>query len=483
MSELAVRTPSEADTAGIPASSSFGPTKERKAAAFSPTRLILIITGIIFLEELATLLLLDLFPPMTDFTESVIDSSLLVILVVPALYFFQLRPMRRHLQERDEAVRALQRSKNELEVRIHERTSELAHASQDLKTSLQVLEKTHKEDSLIAELADLLQSCRTAKEAVDILHLFGRKLFPDDSGAVYLYRASRNLLELAVSWGSHKPDAILDPEHCWALRRGRQHLVEATDISLRCRHQGGASHSLCIPMMAQGEATGVLVLRSIATERETLRITPDSLRIAPIVTEQIALALSNLDLRDKLRDQAIRDPLTGLFNRRYFEETAERELHRAECRAAGAAVIVIDIDYFKRFNDTYGHDAGDAVLKKFALLLQTKARVEDIACRHGGEEFALLLSGVPLAVAISRAGQLREAVKDLDLRHRGDTLGTISISCGIGAFPDHGRSLSELMDAADRALYRAKHEGRDRVVAAFDTTDSGKGSTPATLAV
>jgi len=188
------------------------------------------------------------------------------------------------------------------------------------------------------------------------------------------------------------------------------------------------------------------------------------------VAEQIALALSNLDLRDKLRDQAIRDPLTGLFNRRYFEETAERELHRAECRDAGAAVIVIDIDYFKRFNDTHGHDAGDAVLKKFAMLLQSKARVEDIACRHGGEEFALLLSGVPLEIAVSRAGQLREAVKDLELRYRGDTLGTISISCGIAAFPDHGRSLSELMSAADRALYSAKHEGRDRVVAAFAAT-------------
>jgi diguanylate cyclase (GGDEF)-like protein len=381
--------------------------------------------------------------------------------------------MRKHLQERDDAVRALQQAKDELEVRIDERTAELSRTSQELQTSLEVLEKTHNEDSMIAELVDLLQSCRTTKESVDILQLFGRKLFPNDCGAVYSYRASRNLLELAVAWGPHQPEPMLDPEHCWALRRGRQHLVLPTDVSLQCRHLEGAStHSLCIPMMAQGEATGVLMLRAGASESQASLISRDALRIAPIVAGQIALALSNLDLREKLRDQAIRDPLTGLFNRRYFEETAERELHRAECRDAGAAIILIDIDYFKRFNDTYGHDAGDAVLKKFAMLLQTKARVEDIACRHGGEEFVLLLSGVPLAVAISRAEQLREAVKDLEMRYRGDTLGTISISCGVAAFSDHGRSLSELMAVADRVLYKAKHEGRDRVVAAFAPNDS-----------
>jgi len=434
-------------------------------SAFSPARLVLIIAAVIFFEELGTLLLLNLLPPMTDLVESLIDASLLVVLVVPALYYFQLRPMRQHLRERDE-----------LEARISERTADLSRTSQELQASLQVLEKTHKEDSLIAELVDLLQSCRTTRESVDILQLFGHKLFPKECGAVYSYRASRNLLELAVAWGSHQPEAILDPEHCWALRRGRPHLVEPTDVSLHCRHLEGTSiHSLCIPMMAQGEATGVLMLRP-AGENASL-ISRDSLRVAPIVAEQIALALSNLDLRDKLRDQAIRDPLTGLFNRRYFEETADRELHRAECRDGGAAIMLIDIDHFKRFNDTHGHDAGDAVLKKFAMLLQTKARVEDIACRHGGEEFALLLSGVPLDVAISRAGQLREAVKDLELRYRGDTLGTISISCGIAAFPDHGRSLSELMAASDRALYDAKHQGRDRVVAAFTANGSRENST------
>jgi len=373
MSPLAAKTNSTSDAAGVSASTGIGSTEDHKSSAFSPTRLVLIIAAVIFFEELGTLLLIDLFPPMTAFVESVIDASLLVILVVPALYYFQLRPMRLHLKERDDAVQALLQAKDELEVRIDERTAELSRASQELQTSLQVLEKTHKEDSLIAELVDLLQSCRTTKESVDILRLFGQKLFHKDCGAVYSYRASRNLLELAVAWGSHQPEAILDPEHCWALRRGRQHLVEPADISLHCRHLEGAStHSLCIPMMAQGEATGVLMLRA-AGEKSPL-ISPDSLRIAPIVAEQIALALSNLDLRDKLRDQAIRDPLTGLFNRRYFEETAERELHRAECRDVGAAVIVIDIDYFKRFNDTYGHEAGDTVLKKFAMLLQTKAR-------------------------------------------------------------------------------------------------------------
>jgi len=138
MSPLAAKTNSTSDAAGVSASTGIGSTEDHKSSAFSPTRLVLIIAAVIFFEELGTLLLIDLFPPMTDFVESVIDASLLVILVVPALYYFQLRPMRLHLKERDDAVQALLQAKDELEVRIDERTAELSRASQELQTSLQV---------------------------------------------------------------------------------------------------------------------------------------------------------------------------------------------------------------------------------------------------------------------------------------------------------------------------------------------------------
>ena len=423
--------------------------------SLSPTKLVLIVIAVIFLEEMGTLLMLGLLPPLSDLTESVLDASLLVLLVVPALYWFHLRPMQRHAVERDAAMEALEQAKENLSL-----------ASQELAKSVAVLEKTHREDALVAELVELLQSCRSTKESVEILRLFGAKLFPNDRGSVYVYRASRNLLELAVAWGEHQPEVMLDPEDCWALRRGRLHVVGSTEVSLHCTHLGEAgAHTICVPMMAQGEATGVLMLRA-GLAGESSPMSADTVRLAPLVAEQVALALSNLDLREKLRDQAIRDPLTGLFNRRYFEETAEREMRRAECRASGAAIIMIDVDYFKRFNDTHGHEAGDAVLKKFAILLQSKARAEDIACRYGGEEFALLLSGVRLDVACARATEIRDAVKDLELRFRGETLGTISVSCGVAAFPDHGQTLSELMAASDRALYSAKAQGRDRVLTA-----------------
>ena len=195
-------------------------------------------------------------------------------------------------------------------------------------------------------------------------------------------------------------------------------------------------------------------------------------RMAPLAAEQIALVLANLQLREKLGDQAIRDPLTGMFNRRYFEETADRELCRVEQHGLGAGVIMIDIDHFKRFNDNYGHDAGDFVLKKVGHLLMSGARIEDIACRYGGEEFVLLLPNAVVETVLSRAEQLREAAKELDVRYKGKMLGNLTISCGIAMFPDHGHKSSEMTEAADRALYRAKHEGRDRVIIASSSSDA-----------
>ncbi len=262
---------------------------------------------------------------------------------------------------------------------------------------------------------------------------------------------------------------MFTPEDCWALRRGRQHLVEHADQGLSCRHlkdlQSTAS-ALCIPMMAQGEATGMLLLYKNRASGHDAGMSKEVLRLAPMASEQIALTLANLQLREKLRDQAIRDPLTGMFNRRYFEETAERELRRAESEGVSAGVIMIDIDHFKRFNDQHGHDAGDTVLKKVALVIESRTRIEDIACRYGGEEFVVLLPKIQPETGLARAEELREAVRDMDVRHNGVTLASLSISCGVALFPNQGRDLRILLEASDRALYEAKHKGRDRVILA-----------------
>ena len=180
--------------------------------------------------------------------------------------------------------------------------------------------------------------------------------------------------------------------------------------------------------------------------------------------ERISLALANIGLREVLRGQSVRDPLTGLFNRRYMEESLERELRRAMRSEASVAVLMIDIDFFKQFNDTFGHQAGDALLRAFGEFVRQGTRGQDIACRYGGEEFVVILSSASIDAACKRAESLREGLKELKVEHAGQVLGKITLSIGISAYPVHATTTDELLRAADQALYRAKQEGRDRVI-------------------
>jgi diguanylate cyclase (GGDEF)-like protein len=169
--------------------------------------------------------------------------------------------------------------------------------------------------------------------------------------------------------------------------------------------------------------------------------------------------------REALRMQAIRDPLTGLFNRRYMGEALDRELRRAEHGGQPLSMIMLDVDHFKRFNDTSGHQAGDDLLIHIGSLLQARTRREDIACRYGGEEFLLILPSAPLEAALRRAEELRRQIRESSVEHRGQSLGRTSVSAGVACFPEHGTTADELLRAADMALYRAKELGRDRVEA------------------
>jgi diguanylate cyclase (GGDEF)-like protein len=171
-----------------------------------------------------------------------------------------------------------------------------------------------------------------------------------------------------------------------------------------------------------------------------------------------------LKLREKLHEQAIHDPLTGLFNRRYLEETLWRELHRAHRRNSPVGVAMLDLDHFKRLNDTFGHDAGDSLLRELGQLLREKLRKSDIACRYGGEEFVLILPDSSLADTQRRVEQIRGLIKELRIRHRDQLCDAIATSAGVAAAPEHGSTAAELLSAADNALYAAKQAGRDRVV-------------------
>lgn len=335
------------------------------------------------------------------------------------------------------------------------------------------LEQQGRDLARVNDMAELLQSCIDMDEARQLIAQAGRDLFPGLSGALFTLSASRDQLEREVAWGSALTDHPFAPEDCWALRRGRLYAVKRRSGALTCRHLPGRAKGdyICVPLMAGGDTLGLLHLRTSASRSDAPA--PDMERVANLasmVAEHFSLALANFRLRETLRFQSIRDPLTGLFNRRYMEESMERELHRAERDHTCVGVIQLDLDHFKHFNDAYGHSAGDAVLRAFAACVKRVVRVEDIACRYGGEEFTLVMPGASSAVTAERAEALRVEVAQIATMSRGQSLGGVTISAGVAAFPADAVSVEELLHVADKALYEAKAGGRDRVVCASPPT-------------
>ena len=353
--------------------------------------------------------------------------------------------------------------------------SELQESNSKLTIWVNQLEQSSREIALLSELGDQLQSCRNAEEAYQVIARSGQLLCSTESGGLFVFNNSRNLLEMAAFWGESPPrERKFTPDDCWGLRRGRPYVVEERESQVVCAHLGKdlpASY-LCIPMMAQGETLGVLHLRGGPLDAnpdmkspiaQSEHFTLSKQQLAATFAEHIALSLASLKLRETLLHQAIRDPLTGLFNRRYLEETIERELHRAARNAAPVGVIMFDIDHFKEFNDNFGHAAGDAILRELGEYLERKIRREDIACRYGGDEFILVLPECSVETTRERAEQLREAFKGLNVKYNSQSLPDVTLSLGVAVFSAHGSTAESLLREADQALYRAKAEGRDRV--------------------
>jgi diguanylate cyclase (GGDEF)-like protein/PAS domain S-box-containing protein len=341
----------------------------------------------------------------------------------------------------------------------------LQQANLKLEAWVHELEQRSREMTLLSEMGDMLRACLTTDEAYTVIVRVAQQLFPEQTGALYAITSSRNLVEAVAVWGN---SAIIErafsPEECWGLRRGRVHSVENTRVGLLCKHlsQPPPEGYLCIPMMAQSEALGILYL----TKPAASHLTEAKHRLAIAMAEHIAMALSNLRLHETLRAQSIRDPLTGLFNRRFMEESLALELRRAVRNQRPLGVIMVDLDRFKHFNDTYGHDAGDTLLRELGTLLQNNIRGEDIACRYGGEEFTLILPEGNAEVTQQRAEGLRAAIKRMEVQHRGQPLGRISMSLGVAIFPEHGRTAEALLQASDAALYQSKAAGGDTVTVA-----------------
>lgn len=383
---------------------------------------------------------------------------------------------------------SIRRQQRELESRVAQRTEELADVNAQLQIELQEHTRTeqtlslvnaklteslqgselrNREMQMLTEIDDLLQTCFNVEEAFQVINQFVRKFFPDEAGTVYVLSPSRDLLEAVAVWGEATLEREFAPADCLALRSGRVYRVDNVQFNLICPHvhSSEAGSYLCVPMMALSEILGLVHLRQPA------RALSDSTRtIAITLAGHIALALANLKLRESLHQMSFRDGLTGLFNRRYMEETLERELRRATRAQKPLGVIMLDLDYFKKFNDEYGHEAGDKLLRELGSLLNKNIRAGDVACRYGGEEFTLIFPDASLETVLRRAEQVHDQVKHLHVRIGDHLLEGITASLGVALYPDHAIASDDLLRAADRALYRAKRAGRNQIVVAESFT-------------
>jgi diguanylate cyclase (GGDEF)-like protein/PAS domain S-box-containing protein len=371
-------------------------------------------------------------------------------------------------------VRAVYVIYNDISGQVRAATSAAEHA-RSLNELVSELQRRTNEMTALNELGSLLQSSATVDEVFAVVGSSGKKLFVTSLGGVlYLFKSSRNLLEWSASWGiADNSEKIFAPSACWSLRRGQPHWSPSTEGNIRCAHlkDAAVANYLCVPLIAQGDTLGVLQLvyglkPNEAGAAEIDGMHPSERRLGVAAASQIALSIASLRLRESLRDQSIRDPLTGLFNRRFMQECLDRELLRGTRKNRSLAVIFIDVDHFKRFNDVFGHDAGDQVLRSMGDFFRSHFRGDDIICRYGGEEFAIILPESSAQDAADRAELLRIAARTLKLKHNDVTLDLVTISAGIAGFPEHASSAGELLQVADACLYEAKRSGRDRIVLA-----------------
>ncbi len=371
---------------------------------------------------------------------------------------------------RKSAEDELQRHKNMLEAIVEERTSEVQQANEELSIRAAALEQKNRDIALLSQMNSLHQVCNTSEEAYAVVTSSAQQLFPDDAGMLMITNVDNGLLECVAVWGLlEKAAGGLTVDDCWALRRGQGHVFRREGIDLRCNHAGEAGPYICVPLVAHGTTMGVFHLRvSLPFDSPYFEeAMNDRQQLSQTVAEQVSISLSNIRLRETLKSMSIHDPLTGLFNRRYMEEFFRREIHVANRKGTQVGVIMLDIDHFKRFNDTLGHEAGDALLKELAKFLRKYCRDSDVVCRYGGEEFVIVMPEASLDVATGRAEALRESVKLLRLDYEGmRSAGSISISLGVAVFPEHGVSIERVLRSADDAMYRAKRGGRDRVCVA-----------------
>ncbi len=335
----------------------------------------------------------------------------------------------------------------------------------------EMMQRHNRELTLLNQMNTRLQQCHAEQDTYPVLKSIGQQMFPSDSGWVFLLKPEPPLLEVVGSWNSPPPEAhILD--HCRDTSYGKTYGLEDPDRPPRHLYLEPAPEDgyPCAIRGTSGEILGIFFIAFSPPEtgssvKQSQQRRASKQRMATRMTEQYALFLTNLRLREALHREAIRDPLTGLFNRRYMEEALTREVHRAIRNSTSVGIMMLDVDHFKIFNDTHGHKTGDVALQALGTLLQHTIRGEDIACRYGGEEFLIILVGATLATTERRAGDLLCHLRALSISSQNTTL-SITASIGVAVLPVHGSDVQSVVRAADAALYQAKRKGRNQVVVA-----------------
>jgi len=342
----------------------------------------------------------------------------------------------------------------------------LEKINEELSALVTELQTRDREMKLIHQMNDLLQACKSVDEAFRVIGMACEDLFSGQSGGMAVLHDSGQFLETFTRWGDTPLlEDIFALEDCWAMRRGQQHEVTDPQINMLCRHftSPPTSGYLCLPMVVHGETLGLFYQETPSglTLDQTLKWKQKALTVA----EGIKSSLSNLRLRELMHRQANHDTLTGLFNRRYLDDTLPRELNHARRKNDPISVAMLDIDHFKKFNDTFGHEAGDLILREIGYVFKESLRKSDIACRYGGEEFVIVLFDSTQKESKKRFEKIREQISTLQIRYREQLLGRMTVSIGIVEATDNTLTAEELVAAADKALYAAKRAGRDCIIA------------------
>lgn len=329
------------------------------------------------------------------------------------------------------------------------------------------LEAHQRNSTLISRLNELIQSCKNEQEAYEVILLSMTELFPTIGGSLSLSTATEDgALERVLRWGANdKVSLLFNADDCWSLRRGEPHETGNPAGGLQCSHFDSLDQPtapyLCLPLVVRGDVIGMFHLDYGNKSSAEARIAHRNLALS--VCETIKLSLANLRLRVAMREQATQDALTGLFNRHYLTESLDRELHRTKRNANPMTIAMLDIDHFKKFNDDFGHEAGDYVLKVLASTLKSDLRKSDIACRYGGEELCVIMPESNALGAAIRLEATCEKIRSLNLEYRGKTLPGLTVSVGIAEAPSQGNVAIELLHVADIALYAAKKAGRNQI--------------------